>query len=57
MKKTLLFAGGVMFATMAMNAQQLRGPESDKDTREPYVTWPTSYSLDQYIKDWVPERQ
>ena len=37
-----------------VSAQQLRGPESESDTRECYITWPQSYSLDQYINDWVP---
>ena len=54
MKKTLLFAGGLTLVTMAMNAQQLRGPESETDTRACYITWPQSYSLDQYINDWNP---
>ena len=40
--------------TAGVSAQQLRGPESETDTREPYVVWPQSYSLDQYINDWVP---
>ena len=54
MKKTLLFAGGLALVAVAANAQQLRGPETESDTRECYVTWPQSYSLDQYINDWVP---
>ena len=54
MKKSVLLAGGLTLMATAANAQQLRGPESDKDTRECYVTWPSSYSLDQYINDWVP---
>ena len=54
MKKTLLFAGGLALLAVAANAQQLRGPETESDTRECYVTWPQSYSLDQYINDWVP---
>ncbi|MDE7025083.1 MAG: hypothetical protein K2O88_04290, partial [Paramuribaculum sp.] len=54
MKKTLLLIGGLTFATMAMNAQQLRGPESETDTRQPYIQWPSSYSLDQYIQNWTP---
>ena len=40
--------------TAGVSAQQLRGPESETATREPYVVWPQSYSLDQYINDWVP---
>ena len=40
--------------TAGVSAQQLRGPESESDTRECYITWPQSYSLDQYINDWVP---
>lgn len=40
MKKTLLFAGGLALLAVAANAQQLRGPETESDTRECYVTWP-----------------
>ena len=54
MKRQLLFLSAAAFMTAGVSAQQLRGPESETDTREPYVVWPQSYSLDQYINDWVP---
>ena len=54
MKKQLLILSAAAIAASGINAQQLRGPESETDTRKCYITWPSSYSLDQYVNDWTP---
>lgn len=57
MKKIVLIAGGLALVSLAMDAQELRGPESKNDTRKCYITWPQSYSLDQYINNWTPGQE
>ncbi|CCX49070.1 uncharacterized protein BN813_02148 [Bacteroides sp. CAG:927] len=51
----LLSAASLMAA--GVSAQQLRGPESETDTRECYVTWPASNALDKYVKNWTPGQE
>lgn len=54
MKKQLLIVSAMAIVAGGINAQQLRGPESETDLRQCYITWPSSYSLDQYINNWTP---
>ena len=57
MKKQLLMISAAAMIWGVPNAQQLRGPESENDSRECYVAWPSSYSLDQYINQWTPGKE
>ena len=57
MKKQLLIVSAMAMMAGGVSAQQLRGPMSEGDTRECYITWPQSYSLDQYINDWNPGQE
>ena len=57
MKKQLFLLSTAALMAAGVSAQQLRGPLTETDTRECYVTWPSSYSLDQYISDWTPGQE
>ena len=57
MKKQMLLLSAAAVVAAGASAQQLRGPVSENDTRECYVTWPASNALDKYIKNWTPGQE
>ena len=57
MKKQMLLLSAASLMAAGVSAQQLRGPESETDTRECYVTWPASNALDKYVKNWTPGQE